>query len=139
MLESAALAAVLLLLYVLDGIHAVPRDAVLFGPLPGRRPSVRGAARRAGTMTRGLVVSPLSPPLRGLAAATPWPFSVSPQGVSSWVGESFNPGPRPPRQERFVRFDRITSIEAEGAALRINAEAFLDAGSGPRARHAAAL
>jgi hypothetical protein len=64
-----------------------------------------------------------------LVTCEPWPFSVSPAGLTSAAADGASGGP----ESRYVRFHDIKTARADFEDVRINGERFVRAGSSAQA------
>ena len=116
-------------LYALECVCLLRRDETAL-VTPGRkgcRP--RRGIDAYGNERWGLTINHLVPAWGYCAVCQAWPISLGTQAILSYVIQAPNPGRRPSQVERFVRYDELYSVRAEGKSVRVNGELFVLAGS----------
>jgi hypothetical protein len=86
----------------------------------------------------GLLVGNLLP-LGHAGVCQQWPLSLSPWGIYGYVCQCFSKDGRPEQPERFIRYEDIRSVTADGNDVLVNGKHFLRVGSTCFARRLAAL
>lgn len=139
MTDTQVFFAVLAAVYVFECVAAIRRDALLFvHPGTGRlRP--RPVATLPGSRRRALALAPPFPPLGTFVAASPWPFSVSAEGATTWRVAAPNPGTRVEPSGVSVRFDAVRRFGASGRRVLVDGARFCDADTPREARVLAGL
>src|SRR5262245_8614317 len=134
MSELQLLFLVLALLYGWECACWVRRGSVAFSTWLGRRWQARHPGDLLGNQRGGFIFAAPLPPLGAVLTASPFPLSLSPDGVLAAVATNVNPGWRPPQSGTFFRFDEVREVEAQGRKLFVNREPVLTAVSASLAR-----
>lgn len=126
MSEAQLLYLTLCALYLLECLLWVPRQSVLFASSWG------GKWRRSGLNPlfenphKSLLLCNPLPHLGSTLVCPPWPISISPRGVFSYVSQASNPGQRAPQAERFWPLDEVNEIGVNGSQVLVNGETFVE-------------
>ncbi len=112
-------------IYLLDCLHLVNRNAVVFSAWLGSHCKAAFAGMVGGTRSSGVVLSPLFPPLGQIFITQPLPVSFAPTGVCSFITPALTPAGRPRQVARFVRYDEIKRLSCEVKDVLINGEMFV--------------
>lgn len=135
--ELELLFLVLAVVYFWECICWLRRGTVAFLNRWGRPWQAAHPAALMGNQTGGVILANPLPPLGCLLTSAQLPWSLSPEGVFSYVAQCINPGWRPPQPGKYFRFDAVQKIEASGKQVRVNGELVLKTGSPLLARHLA--
>lgn len=133
--DASLIFLILGVIYLLDCLHLVNRNAVVFSSWIGTNFKATFAGIVVGTRSSGVMVSPLLPPLGITYIAQPLPVSFSPTGACSFITQALTPAGRPSQVTRVVRYDEITRLACEGKEVLINGDLFVKCRSPRMARH----
>jgi hypothetical protein len=116
-------------LYALECACLLRRDetALITPGRTGCRP--RRGIDAYGNERWGLSINHPVPAWGYAAVCQAWPLSLGTHAVFSYVTQAPNPGRRPLHLERFVRYDELVSVRADGRSVRVNGELFVLTGS----------
>jgi hypothetical protein len=117
--DGQVLLLVVALLYLSECVAWLPRGAVVI-----RRPWHLAAARPGSPGNDGGWLAWLSPldGNGGHAVLEPWPFSLTPDGVSSVVPTAPNPGGRVPGTGLARSWDEVREISSDGSRVRVDGQ-----------------
>lgn len=139
MSENQTLLFVLALLYLTECATLARADTLFFlSPLLRRWKFVYPATLLGSTQS-GLVFSNPLPPLGVTVICQPWPVSLSPVGVYSYVSLTTHPEGRLDQEEAYIAWDEVREVSLYGNRLRINRTDFAKTGSTQLAKLLASL
>lgn len=126
---------VLAVLYGWECACWVRRGSVVFSTWLGRHWQARHPGTLLGNQRGGFIFAAPLPPLGTLLTSSPFPLSLSPDGVLGYAATNINPGWRPAQTESFFRFDEIRDVTTKGRKLLVNGGVLLAAASVGLALH----
>jgi hypothetical protein len=132
--DATAIFLILGVIYLLDCLHLLHRNSVVFSTWIKKECKAAFAGTVFGTRSSGVFISPLLPPLGLTFVAQPLPVSFSPAGVCSFITPALTSAGRPPQVERVVRYDEVKRLSREMKDVLINGELFVKCRS-PRIAH----
>lgn len=124
-------------IYLSECVVWIPRGTVALASIWGRRYSPRAPIGVLGNSRGGFVLAFPLPPFGSVLHSRGFPFSVSGEGVLSFVSASLDPNGRVEETVRFVAFEGLAegSIKAREKWLMIDGARFVSCGSDASARH----
>lgn len=134
MTEAQTLYLVLALVYLSECVLWLPRGAVAFRARGGGRFRPANSLEWAANDAGGFVLGPPLPPLDFLVGCGA-PISFSPRGIASEAPRRL--GLAPPAPPRFVAYDAIEGVLADGPHVVVNGERFVRALTPGQARRLA--
>lgn len=139
MTDEQALFGLLVIVYLLECVVWMRREAIAFRPAWGRRCRIVGGPSLPGTTRSCGLLASFLPSLHGVIVTQQWPISASPEGVLSYVSQAFNPGGRHDQRSHYLPFAEIRSCTVDGRRVLVNGEPFVDTGSETLSRRLAAF
>jgi hypothetical protein len=126
-------------LYLAECMVKAPRGAVAFIPWFWSGWRFWKGSDFYGNPRWGVLVGNPAPGLGGAALCELWPVSLSPDGVYSYVAQTFNPGQRHEQLAKYHRFEELKTVEWDDCTVLVNGEAFAMTASPVFARRVAGL
>lgn len=137
MSDAAAIVLILAVIYLVDCLHFLHRNAVAWTAWLTPECRARLASTAVGSRSAGVFLSPLLPPLGSTYVTQPLPVSFSPLGVCSFISPVLTPAGRPPQIGRVFRYEEIERLSADVRDVFVNGERFVQCRSERVARHVA--
>ena len=136
--DLQALFLVVILIYLVECARWVRRGSVAFVSRLGRRFVMRHTPSALANQSGGVLLAPPLPPLGLYLPAHQWPLSLGPRGILGWVSEDLAGSRRLAQPERFMPWQEVRTVQADGKALLINGERWFKLhaqGAAARAAH----
>jgi len=124
MSDRQSLLLVFVALYLVECLFWVSRGGVVFRTWFGRRWGYVPDGELARNDHGGLHWAWPLPPFGEVLVCRGFPVSFGPQGILAFKAECLHSNGRPLHSGRFVRWEDLQSIEAEGKKLLVNGELF---------------
>ena len=137
MSDAAAIVLILAVIYLIDCLHFLHRNAVAWTAWFKSECRALFAGASFGSRSAGVFLSPLLPPLGSTFVTQLLPVSFSPLGVCSFIASALTPAGRPPQIARVFRYEEIERLSADMRDVLINGERFVQCRSERVARHVA--
>jgi hypothetical protein len=115
---------ILFVLYLGDCFYWLHRHAAVFEHSPWPVNNPRLAGEYLGNYRRGLVYANPFPPLGSLFRCYPWPLSLAPDRVASYISQALTDLGQPPQLLSIVDYRHIQSLSVRGKKLFINKQLF---------------
>ena len=112
--------AIIAALYLLECVVVLRRTQCVFWRFIGRRWRWVQAARLPGPLARGLFLGMPLPPLGEIHVASPWPLSLSPEGVTNARAEQLDHGAGNEDSARHFTLDACENVAAFGTQIVID-------------------
>jgi hypothetical protein len=111
---------ILAVLYGWECLCWLPRGSIALVSWFGRDWRLAHPANLAGNQRGGFVAAQPLPPLGWFLTSAQFPASLSPEGVLLFVATNVSPGWRPAQSGRFVRFDEVREVAAQGRKIKVD-------------------
>lgn len=133
MSDTQAFVLVFFILYLGECFSWIQRNSLMFrlSLWPVKNPGFAG--EYLGNQRGGLVFDNPLPPLGSVFISQPWPVSLSPHGVFSYISQVLTGVGRPPQPSLLFRYEDIDSVETRSEKIYINNQPFVSCPSGSAA------
>ncbi len=126
--DAEVILLVLAAFYLSECVAWLREGAVWFVPSFGGRCRPVRSGMSIGPDRGGLVLINILP-MGQAFLCEPWPVSVSPEGLYSYIAPTFSPRGRPDQPGRYLRFAEVAEVENVGNEVHVNGRSFVKVGS----------